>query len=343
MLAREARMEVVSLAHGAGGAESQALLEEVFSKLFKLKKVADGVGLDDMDDSASIPVGDDLHVAVKVDSYTVKPIFFPGGDIGKLAITGTVNDLVVFGAKPLAILDAMVVEEGFPLDELKKILSSMRAVAEAENVALIGGDFKVMPRGSIDKVVISTVGVGLVHKKRILLDSNLRPGDKLIISGSIGEHGAAILAAQLDIQSSIISDCSTLTKVMEAALSIGGVHAANDPTRGGLAMALNNMARKSGLSIIVEEDKIPVKDEVRALAEMAGIDPLALACEGRALLAVEAGKAEEVLEAIRKVSPDASIIGEAVKLKEGYVFMKTVVGGLRVVEPPRGELVPRIC
>ena len=272
----------VTLAHGAGGRDTLEIIETLFLKRFKKVRFGNGVGLPELDDGASIPLGRGKQLIVTTDSYTVNPIFFPGGNIGKLAATGTINDLVVMGAEPVVALDSIVVEEGFPLDDLIKIIDSIREVLEGENVALIGGDFKVMPKGSIDKIVITMTGIGITD--RVLLDSNVRVGDKIIVSGSIGEHGATILALQsgVDVESSNLrSDCQPLTKVMKTALSVGGVHAAKDPTRGGLAMALNEFAKKSNVGIMVWEDKIPIKDEVRMYSEMLGIDPLTVANEGK--------------------------------------------------------------
>ncbi|RLF21080.1 MAG: hydrogenase expression/formation protein HypE [Thermoprotei archaeon] len=338
--------EKITLAHGSGGVEMQDLIEKLILTKFKPGKVGGGVGLIDMEDSATIPLGD-VHVVVTMDSYTVNPIFFPGGDIGKLAITGTINDLVVKGAKPLAIMDSIVVEEGFSVSELNRILDSMRKIVKSEGIALIGGDFKVMPRGSLDQIVISTVGIGIAKANELLLDSNVKPGDAIIITGTIGEHGAVIMALQsgIDVSSTTLrSDCEPLTKVMNIVVGVGGVHAAKDPTRGGLAMALNEMAKKSGVTIVIEEDKVPIRDEVKAYCEMLGIDPLVLACEGRALLAVSSDRADDIVEALRSEGyVDACIIGKAVQGRPGYVLMRTSIGGLVVVEPPRGEIVPRIC
>ncbi len=337
--------EYITLAHGAGGKEMSELIERTIISRIKNRKVDQGVGLDERDDSATIPLGD-MHVVITTDSYTVNPIFFPGGNIGKLAITGTINDLAVIGAKPLAIVDALIVEEGFPLDRLEKIIKAMIEVAEQEDIAIIGGDFKVMPKGAIDKIVITTTGIGLVKKENMILDSGLKPGDKIVVSGTIGEHGATILALQsgIDVEGELSSDCAPVTKIMEICRKIGGVHAAKDPTRGGIAMALNELARKSKVMIILEEEKIPIREEVRTYCEMLGIDPLYLACEGRVVVGVKAEKAEELVKELRKAGyEEANIIGEVKEGREGYVLMKTIVGGIRIVEMPIGEIVPRIC
>jgi len=340
-------LETITLAHGAGGKETGEIIEKFFVNLFKIKRVSTGIGLDDLEDSATIPLSDGSHIAFTIDSYTVNPIFFPGGNIGKLAASGTLNDLAVMGAKPLAVMDSMVVEEGFEIKQLEEIINSMKKVLEKYNVALIGGDFKVMPKGQIDKIVLTMAGVGIIPKNRLIKDSNIKPGDKIVVTGPIGEHGAAILIAQTGLEAeapTIKSDCSPIIDAIEVAFKIGGIHAAKDPTRGGLAMALNDWARKAKVSIIVWEEKVPLRDEVRAYSEMLGVDPFSLASEGVALIAVDPGKAENLVEELKNVGyKDAEIIGEVRKGKEGYVLVETISGGLRILEPPIGEIVPRIC
>ena len=336
--------DVIRLSHGSGGIETLQLIMDI-TRDVTLRKVKGGTGLDELDDSALIPLGEEKFLAITVDSYTVNPIFFPGGDIGKLAASGTINDLVVMGAKPLAVLDAIVVEEGFSKRDLYRVLSSFKEVLKKEGVALIGGDFKVMPKGSLDKIVISTVGVGVVDKDDVVLDSGLKEGDKVIVSGTIGDHGAVILALQLGIDvSNLKSDCEPLTKVMERVISIGGVHAAKDPTRGGLSMALHEMADKSKVTIVIDEAKIPIKEEVRACCEMLGVDPLSLACEGRVVLGVDKEVADKVVDSLHDLGyEDATIIGEVKSVEPGLVLAKSLVGGLKILEPPLGEVVPRIC
>ena len=336
--------EIIKLVHGAGGVETQKIIKELIAN-FTLRKVKNGTGIDELDDSALIPISKDEYLAITMDSYTVNPIFFPGGDIGKLAACGTINDVAVMGAKPIAILDSIVVEEGFPKDTLLRIMSSFRRVIEKEKIALIGGDFKVMPKGSLDKIIISTVGVGIVKKKNLLTDFNVKPGDKIIVSGSVGEHGTVILALQLGLDlGNLKSDCDTVTRIIEVAQQIGGIHAAKDPTRGGLAMALNEFAQKSKVTIVIDEEKIPIKEEVRSCTEMLGVDPLALACEGRVVLAVDKEKAEDIVKVLRKEGyTEATIIGEVTNEEPGLVLLRSKVGGLRILEPPLGEIVPRIC
>ncbi len=341
----------VLLAHGAGGRETGELLQHMLlSKLAEsMKRALGGYGTDVLDDGATIPLPDGRHLVLSVDSYTVNPIFFPGGDIGKLAATGSINDIAMMGARPVALMDSIVVEEGFPLEDLEKIMDSMLAVLREEGVALIGGDLKVMPQGQLDKIVITTVGIGVAE--RPIVDVGLRPGDKIIVTGPVGEHGATIMALQHGIGAEaegLQSDCRPLTGLMLPLVERYGehIHAAQDPTRGGLAMALNDWASKTGTVVVVDEKRVPLREPVRAYSEMLGIDPLSLACEGVALLGVAPESAEEVLEYVRTLGfQDAEIIGEVYKGErhKGVVLLRTRTGGLRILEPPSGELVPRIC
>ena len=341
-----AEEEVIKLVHGAGGAAMTELLEKIFLPSFTLRQALDGVSLDAMDDGASIKLGKS-ELVLTIDGHTVDPLFFPGGDIGRLAISGTVNDLAVMGARPVAILDAIIVEEGFPIKDLKRIIRSMDETAKEANVAIISGDFKCMPRGHVDGMVIATCGVGIVEHGKPILDSGAKPGDRIIVTGTVGDHGVALLATRegLGFEAELKSDVAPVWETVQAMLSVGGVHAMKDPTRGGLASALNEIARKSGVSIWLEESQIPVRDSVRAASEMLGIDPLEVTCEGRVVAAVDADVAAEVVEAARrtKYGRDACIIGTVRGERPGYVFMRTLVGGTRIVQMPVGEPIPRVC
>ena len=340
----------ITLAHGSGGVETEEIVNSlIVTKVpAKLKKVLDGIGLDELDDGATISL-DGTYVVTTTDSYTVNPPFFPGGDIGSLAASGTINDLLMMGAKPLALMDAIIVAEGFDISDLEKIVSSFISIIRENKVALIGGDFKTIPREDFNGIIISTMGIGI--SKRPIVDSSLKPGDKIIITGYIGDHGATILALQQGIElskTSLKSDVKALTDLMIPLIEKYGeyIHAARDPTRGGLAMVLNNWAKSSKSLIVVEEESIPIRDEVIAYSEMLGIDPLSLASEGVAVIGIEGSVAEEALSFIRKLGfKEANIIGE-VKSGERYsniVLYKTAIGGTRILEPPRGEIVPRIC
>jgi len=335
----------VTLSLGAGGKETEEFVERYILPLFMLKSLG-GVGLEDMEDGATIPLGDGKHIVISVDNYTVNPPFFPGGDIGKLAASGSLNDVAVMGAEPKALFDAIIVEEGFPLSDLKKIIKSMSDVLNSMNVALLGGDTKVMPKGSLDKITIATVGVGIAEEPLLTLD-RARPGDKIIVTGPVGEHGATILALQFNLEiETLKSDVRPIwpaVKLLREALG-DDLRSAKDPTRGGLAMALNELAERSKTTVLLEEKDVPMKPQVKEYAEMLGVEPLALASEGQALFVVSPERAEEAVELLRSNGfEEASIIGEVRKGKPGYVIARTKVGGLRILEKPVGELVPRIC
>lgn len=338
----------ILLSHGGGGKETAEILQRlVFSRIpEELKRVGGGVGIDRLDDGAVVDLKGCL--VVSVDSYTVKPLFFPGGDIGKLAACGSINDVAMMGGRPIAMLDAVVVEEGLSEEVVERALNSMFGVLKEEGVALIGGDFKVMPRGELDQMLITTVGLGIAE--RPIVDDGIRIGDELIVSGTVGDHGATILALQrgIDVEATgLRSDVKPLNRLMDSLLREFGdaIHAARDPTRGGLATALNDWSKLARGVAVIYEEKIPVKREVKAYSDMLGIDYLYLANEGMALLAVEEGKGQEVVEFMRGLGfEDARVIGEMRKGKfEGFVLMKTAIGGFRVVEPASGPIVPRIC
>jgi hydrogenase expression/formation protein HypE len=335
----------IQLSHGAGGTVMNDLIRSAIIAAIGRRKVAGGAGLDEFDDGATIPVVG-KEIVVSSDAHIVDPIFFPGGDIGKLSVCGAINDLAMMGAEPVALTDTMVIEEGFPIDDLKKIVASMNAAIESVGMALVHGDLKVMPRGKLDKIVISTAGIGFLRGRKPILDSGLRAGDKIIVTGPVGDHSIAIASVRegISFRTSLVSDVAPLWDLMEAAMGAGEVTAAKDPTRGGVAMALNEMAERSGVSIWLREEEIPVREEVRGACEMLGLDPLELTCEGRALLGVR-GEVKSILNAI-KGTPEGKgvrLIGEVRGEREGYVIMETSIGGKRVVSPPLGEPTPRIC
>ncbi len=341
--------ELITLAHGAGGAAMEELIRGLILPSFSLRRALDGVGLDELDDGASMRLGP-TELVFSIDGHTVDPIFFPGGDIGRLAISGTVNDVAVMGARPIAILDAIVVEEGFPVRDLRRILASMDEAAREADVAIISGDFKCMPRGHVDKVVIATCGVGVAFYGRPILDSGARPGDLVIVTGPIGEHGAALLAARegLELEGELRSDVAPIWDTVEAMLRAAGpgrIHAMKDPTRGGLASALNDIASKSGVSIWIDEDELPIREPVRALCEMFGIDPLEVTCEGCAVVLADPEVADDVVRAAKRTRHGrmAKVIGEAREDRPGQVLMRTSVGGTRPVPRPLGEPIPRVC
>ena len=319
------------------------LISDIFLKELKLKSAGE-VGLDALDDGATISIGDKTLV-MTTDSHTIKPLFFPGGDIGRLAVAGTINDLAVMGGRPLAMSCAIVLEEGFSTDDLIKITRSMDETAREVSCPLITGDFKVMERGALDGAVITTTGVGVAET--LVTDRGLRPGDKIIVTGTIGDHGITILAHRegIAVDVDLVSDVAPIWETVEAALKIGGITAMKDPTRGGLAAALNEMASKAGVGIVLRESDIPIAEPVRAMGEMLGIDPLQITNEGKAVMAVDPEKSEEVLAAIRKTKygREASFIGEVTKDHPGDVLLETVVGGRRLLDSPIGDPAPRIC
>lgn len=348
-------MDIVKLEHGAGGIEMHEILERiVFRKVSdRLKRVDGGVGIDILDDGATIPLPDGRFLILSMDSYTVNPIFFPGGDIGVLAVSGSINDVLMMGGIPLAMLDTIVVEEGFSVSDLNRIVDSMIRILEEENIALIGGDFKVMPKGQLDKIIITTTAIGISEKPII---DNPRPGDKIIVSDYVGDHGAVILLSQLGMGKDLVelqsgelkSDVKPLTKLMKPLIVKyrDCITAARDPTRGGLSGVLNEWASRSKVLIYIKDSEIPVREPTRRYSEMLGVDPLFLASEGVAVLAVNPLCVDELLEFIHNIGfSNARVIGEVRQAGDlgGIVVAETSIGGLRVVEPPRGELVPRIC
>lgn len=337
--------DVVKLSHGAGGSTADTLIHELFLTIFEKRQAKEGIALDALDDGASIKIGDH-EVILSIDGHTVDPVFFPGGDLGKLAICGAVNDTAVMGAEPVAILDSIIVEEGFPMNDLKTIVSSMNMAAKEADVAVIAGDFKVMPKGSLDGIVISTTGVGILRGKRIL-DSKAVPGDLVIITGSVGDHGIALMSMRegLSFETKLVSDVSPLHETIRVALDTGEIKAMKDCTRGGIAMALNDIAEKSHVSIWLNSNKIPVKKSVQAASDMLGLDPLEVTCEGKAIMIVSAEDAENILKAIRttKYGKEAEIIGEVRSDRPGLVLLRTVVGGTRILRKPLREPIPRVC
>ncbi len=306
----------------------------------------DSIGLAAMDDGAALRLGDEWLV-VTTDSHVIHPIFFPGGDIGRLAVAGTVNDLAVMGATdPLALTSAIIVEEGFRQADLAHLQASMVETCREAGVTVVTGDTKVMGRGEIDGVVINTTGLGLTRE--IIPDAGLKPGDRLLVTGSIGNHGIALMAKrhELDFEGELVSDVAPINGLLAAALTAadGAVTAMKDPTRGGLASALHEMAEKSGVGITLHEPSMPVTPTVRSAAEMLGLDPLHIANEGKAILGVRPERAEEVLSAMREhpLGREAAIVGECVDENPGRVVLDTGLGR-RLVSEPEGEPLPRIC
>ena len=259
----------IGMSHGAGGEIMQDLISDIILGNIKNKKVNGGVGLDELDDGASIPFGE-YEIIISTDSHTIHPIFFPGGDIGKISMAGTINDVSVMGSKPLAIASAMVLSEGFLSEDLTKIVKSMDAVSREVDVAIVTGDTKVMEKDKLDKLIITTTGIGIVKKGEVKRDSNLKVGDQIILTGSVGDHGIALMSYRegFGFETDLKSDVAPVWGMVKAALDVGGVDAMKDPTRGGIANALNELASKSGVGMLIDEDRIPLKREVVAASEM---------------------------------------------------------------------------
>jgi hydrogenase expression/formation protein HypE len=341
----ELSAERVTLKHGAGGRAMRVLIEEVFLRDMPAAARA-LIGPEKMDDGAVLPLGEQFLV-VTTDSHVVQPIFFPGGDIGRLSISGTVNDLAMMGAtEPLALTCAAVLEEGFPRADLERIQSSIRDTCREAGAAIVTGDTKVMGSGELDGVVLNTTGVGLTN--RPIPDSGLRTGDRIIVTGTIGDHGFAILAVRhaLELAGGLVSDVAPINGLIREAIraSEGAITAMKDPTRGGLSSALHEMAGKSGVGIVLEESAVPVTEAVRAASDLLGIDPLAVANEGKAVFGVRPEAAERVLAALRahSLGGNAAIVGTCVAERPGSVILDTGFGR-RLLAEPEGELLPRIC
>ncbi len=330
----------ILLAHGSGGKLAHELVEKSFVKAFANPFLAK------LDDSAVMDFNGRL--AFTTDSYVVSPIFFPGGDIGKLAVYGTVNDLAMSGAKPLYLSLSFIIEEGLPQDELNEIVDSVRKAAQEAGVEIVTGDTKVVHRGSADKLFINTAGVGIIPEGVNISGSKARPGDRVLLSGPIGDHGIAVLSRRegLSFSTQLESDCAPLGRLVAEMLAASpDIHCLRDPTRGGLATTLNELAKQSKVSIRIEEEKIPVREEVLAACEMLGFDPLYVANEGKLVAIVPAEDANKILKAMREnhYGTGAAIIGEVKAEHPGRVVMKTCLGASRIVDMLVGDLLPRIC
>ena len=330
----------ILLAHGSGGKLAHELIEKSFAKAFANPFLAK------LDDSAVIDFNGRL--AFTTDSYVVSPIFFPGGDIGKLAVCGTVNDLAMSGAKPLYLSLSFIIEEGLPQDELTEIVDSVRKAVKEAEVEIVTGDTKVVNRGSADKLFVNTAGIGIIPEGVNISGGRASPGDKVILSGTIGDHGIAVLSRRegLSFSRQLKSDCAPLGSLVAEMLAVSpDIRCLRDPTRGGLATTLNELAQQSRVSIRIEEEKIPVREEVLAACEMLGFDPLYVANEGKLVVIVPAEDANKILNAMRDnhYGTGAAIIGEVKAEHPGRVVMKTCLGASRIVDMLVGDLLPRIC
>ena len=335
------REERITMSHGAGGKATQTLIEAIFLDEFRNPL------LEPLEDAAAITVNG-ARVALTTDSYVVSPLFFPGGDIGDLAVNGTVNDLAVSGARPLYLSAGFILEEGFPVADLSRIVASMQAAAQRAGVQVVTGDTKVVEKGKADGCYINTAGVGAVERDLRLGVARARPGEAILVSGPIGDHCVTIMLArgELDIEADIISDTAPLNGLVASLLDqVDGVRALRDATRGGVATILNEIATAARAGIVVSETDIPVRAEVRGASELLGIDPMYVACEGRMVVVVDAAAADRALAALRAhpLGEQAAIIGRVTEEPPGIVQLKTAFGGTRIVDLLVGDPLPRIC
>ena len=341
--ARKAKLkeERITLSHGSGGKATQTLIEAVFLEAFANPLLAP------LEDGAVLEANGG-RLAFTTDSYVVSPLFFPGGDIGDLAVNGTVNDLAVSGARPLWLSAGFILEEGFPVADLERIVGSMAAAAERAGVQIVTGDTKVVQRGKADGCYINTAGVGVIERPGELGVATARPGDAVIVSGPIGEHGITIMLArgELDIESEVTSDTAPLNGLVERLLDAApGVRGLRDATRGGVATICNEVARAAGVAVVVDEEAVPVRPDVRGACELLGIDPLYVACEGRLVAVVDGDQVDAAMAALRShpLGQGAAVIGRVRDDPPGLVLLKTSFGGTRIVDLLVGDPLPRIC
>ncbi|MBN1694280.1 hydrogenase expression/formation protein HypE [candidate division WOR-3 bacterium] len=335
----EIKNRKILLSHGSGGIAMSSLIKELMLDKF------DNPILRLLTDSAVLKSTGEKNLCFTTDSYVVNPLFFPGGDIGTLAVNGTVNDLSVMGAKPLYISCSFILEEGLDWEILDKITTSMAKAARSARVQIVTGDTKVVEKGSADKAFINTSGVGILQKGLTLSKKKIKPGDKIIINGEIGSHGLAVMSKRENFKTNIKSDCAPLWELIESMLIVGGIKFMRDPTRGGVATVLCEIAEISGFGIKIDERKLPIHENVYSFSEILGLDPLYVANEGKVIAVTNKDKAAFILSKMKKhaLGKEASIIGEITKENKGKVVLETIVGGERIVDRLVGDQLPRIC
>jgi hydrogenase expression/formation protein HypE len=338
----------ILLAHGGGGGLTRRLIEDVFLRAFANPILAP------LNDQAVLNLPG-ARLAFTTDSYVINPIFFPGGDIGKLSVCGTVNDLSVGGAEPLYLSASFIIEEGLPVEELKAVVGSMAAAATDAGVAIVTGDTKVVERGKGDRLFINTAGIGVFRTSVELSPTLIRPGDVVIVSGTIGDHGVAVLTHRegIMLEAGVKSDCAPLNRLTAEMMAAsgasagegGGIRAMRDATRGGVATVLNEFASQAGCGFVIREESVPIRDDVRGACEILGFDPLYLANEGKLVTVVSKDSADAVLEAMRRnpLGANAAAIGYAVEAPKGKTVLETSIGNRRLIEMLSGEQLPRIC
>jgi hydrogenase expression/formation protein HypE len=336
------REKLITLAHGAGGKATQSLIEAIFLDAFRNPLLAP------LEDAATLTAGN-ARLAFTTDSYVVSPLFFPGGNIGDLAVNGTVNDLAVSGARPAHLSAGFILEEGFPVEDLRRIVESMAAAAAAAGVSIVTGDTKVVQRSKADGCYINTAGVGLIPGGLTLGVATARPGDVVIVSGPVGDHGITVMLerGELDLDAELVSDTAPVHELVRGLLDAVGpdVRAMRDATRGGVATILNEVATAAGVAVVVDEDSVPVRPEVRGACEILGIDPLYVACEGRIVTIVDPGAADTAVAALQAhpLGASATAVGRIVEDPPGLVMLKTGFGGTRIIDLLVGDPLPRIC
>jgi hydrogenase expression/formation protein HypE len=334
--------DTIQLAHGGGGRMTNDLIQKLFLWAFDSKE------LNRRDDNAVIKI-DGSRFTFSTDTFVVDPIFFPDSDIGELAVNGTINDISIGGSVPLYLSVALIIEEGFSLEDLRRIIVSIRDAAGKAGVAVVTGDTKVVNKGKGDKIFINTTGIGVIKHKYKIGPECVRPDDVIIINGGIAEHGIAVLSKRegLSFETTVISDTAALNDLIAEIIKVGGdgVHAMRDPTRGGVAATLNEFAESSNVGIKIIEEQIPVKEPVRGACEILGFDPLYIANEGKLVAVVDKERAKAIIDAMRAnpLGKEAAIIGEVVSENPGMVSMRTAIGGWRIIDMPVGEQLPRIC
>ncbi len=348
MVEKTTENRIVELDMGQGGKKMDILLDFITSRI-KIKKIPKGIGVESFDDGAIIPFDvSSSDLVITTDSYTVTPLFFQGGNIGTLAASGTINDLLMMGAKPIAFTLALIIKEGFKFTNLGTIVDTIAEITAKFNIGIVAGDTKVMPQNTMVEtgMFVNTTGVGIIPLGRRITDSSIQPNDKIIASGTLGDHGFAMLVSRegIELETNLESDVAPLTPLILPILKYR-IHAMKDPTRGGLTSVLAEWAEKSSVSIWIDENQIPISEEVQIVSEIFGIDPLHVSCEGKAIIAVHPEDAEEVLQSLRSspLGRKATIIGEARKERSGKIFMKTSIGGHRILDKPVGEPIPRVC
>lgn len=335
-------MDIITLSHGSGGKATNKLIDDLFYRYFNNEF------LNQKNDSSVLPTING-KIAMSTDSFVINPIFFNGGDIGKLSVCGTINDICMSGAKPLYISVGFIIEEGLPVEDLEKIVKSISETAIKAGVKIVTGDTKVVEKGSCDKIYINTTGIGVIEDENYYLGGDkVKEGDKIIISGTLGDHGMCIMNSRenLGFESNLKSDCCLLNTLIKDILSVSkNVRVLRDPTRGGLATTLNEIIKHSGISMEIIEDNIPVKEEVAAMCDILGIDPLFVANEGKLVVIVDDKDSDNVLKIMKQnpIGVDSIIIGQAVKDNRNKLYLKTNIGGKRIINMPEGEILVRIC